>query len=56
MSMRKQIFGEIVEMLVLSIEYSLLRACHLRRRYCCGSKKDRGYYGMEYADKCPGSV
>jgi hypothetical protein len=44
--MREQIIWETVEMLFLSIEDSLFRACHLRRRYRCGSNEGRGYYGM----------
>jgi hypothetical protein len=43
-------------MLVLSSKDSLLRACHLRRRYFYGSNKGRGYYGMACADECPKSV
>jgi hypothetical protein len=38
-SMREKIIWEAVEMLILSIEDSLLRECHLRKRYHCGSNK-----------------
>jgi hypothetical protein len=40
-------------MLILLIKDSLLRACHLRRRYPHGSSKVQGYYGMECTDECP---
>jgi hypothetical protein len=49
---REQIIWETVEMLFLSIEDSLFRACYLRRRYRCGSSEGRGYYGMACTDEC----
>jgi hypothetical protein len=55
MSTREQIVWEAVEMIVLSIKDSLLRECHLHRRYRCGSNKGRGYYGMACTDECPRS-
>jgi hypothetical protein len=54
--MREQFVWEIVEMIFLSIKDSLFRACHLRRRYRCGSKKCRGYYGMSCVEKCTRST
>jgi hypothetical protein len=41
---------------LLSIEDSLLRACHLQRRHHHGSSQGRGYHGMACVDKCPGSA
>jgi hypothetical protein len=55
-SARAQIVREVVQMLFLSIEDSLLRACHLRRRYRRGSSEGRGYYGMACADERPRST
>jgi hypothetical protein len=56
MFMRKQFIWEIVEMLLLLIEDSLLRACYIRRRHHCGSNEDRDYYGMPCDDKRIGSM
>jgi hypothetical protein len=51
-SAREQIVWEIVQMIVLPIEDSLLRACHLRRRYRRGSNKGQGHYGMACTEEC----
>jgi hypothetical protein len=34
----------------------IFRACHLRRRYRCGSSEGRGYHGMTCVDECPRSA
>ena len=49
---RAQIVWEVVQILFLLIEDSLLRACHLRQRYHCGSSQGWGYYGMSCTDEC----
>jgi hypothetical protein len=52
-SVRAQIVWEVVQMLILSIEDSLLRACHLWKRNPRGSSQGQGYYGMACIDECP---
>jgi hypothetical protein len=55
-SVRAQIVWEIIQMLILSIKDSLLRACHIWKRYHCGSNNGLGYYEMAWTDECPGSA
>ena len=56
MCKRKQIVWETIKMFFLPIEDSLLGTCNIWWRYCCGSNKSRGDYGMANTEKCTTSA